>query len=101
MKHKNKLYKLIKPFIFTDLNGKNPRDEWWGKYLKYGYEMGGDTLFNPIFVSLWPGVWISNKELKTRIKELYWYEWIEYFIRLRIARIKTFIHYLKIAIKCL
>ena len=83
------IYCLRKPQIMTNLDGTNPREEWWGKFLKYGWNDGEEILFHPIFNSLWPGLWLKNTNM---VRKPYWYEWIEYFFKLFVGRIKYFFH---------
>ena len=96
-----KIYVLRKPMIYTNMDGTNPRENYWGKFLRYGWKDETDTIFYPIFSSLWPGLWISNKKVETNVGEPYWWEWFEYVLRLIIGKMKTFVHYQKLSIKSL
>ena len=92
---KNKIYALKTPQIITNLDGTNPREKWWGKFIRYNYSMGEDICYTPVFKSLWHGFWLK----KNQVRKLYWWEHIEYFLKMRKAKLGYFVHYMKMAVK--
>jgi hypothetical protein len=83
---------VIKPMKYTNLDGSNPRYVNWGKFGEIRYDWaGGEKMINPIFESLWPGLLLK----KRGYRNLYWYEWIEYFSKRLWRKVETFFYYQK------
>lgn len=92
---KNKLYCLTKPIRYTNLDGSNPIYNWHGKFIKKPFNLfERGMLATPIFSSIWPGLPIKEGGFR----ELYWYEHIEYFLKISWARVRVFFHYQRMAL---